>query len=214
MDTVLVNHVNYEKLLHTKLENDPFEYMVVSELIKLESVNEVVADFPNIKSRGSFPLDTVDCGKKFLEFIAELKGETFRTIIEKKFSINLANRPIMITARGQCEDRDGQIHIDSKGKLITVLVYLNKTWDNEGGKLRLLRNEHDLEDYVAEVTPLAGTMIIFKCTDNAWHGHHPFTGARNAIQLNWVVDNNYLEKERIRHKVSAFFKKIKRVMTR
>ena len=204
-----LSYIDYNKFADTKLETEPFEYMVVPDFIQQESVNSVIDDFPIIKAKGSFPLDTVECGKKFLEFIEELKGSKFRELVEEKFSINLENKPVMITARGQCRDSDGKIHIDSKGKIITVLVYLNKEWNNEGGKLRLLTGKHDLDSYVAEVKPLAGTLIIFKCADNAWHGHKIFVGERKSIQLNWVIDSSYLGKERMRHKISALFKKVK-----
>jgi len=203
------DNINYDRLANTKVNTHPFEYMVITDMINDTSLEGVITDFPRISSRGSFPLDTVKCGPRFLNMIEELKGDKFRKIVEDKFSIDLSDKPIMITARGLCEDRDGQIHVDSKGKLITVLLYMNETWEHSGGRLRILNNQHNLEDYVAEVIPVAGTMIIFKCTDNAWHGHHPFSGRRNAIQLNWVVDSGYLDKERARHKVSAFFKKIK-----
>ncbi len=204
-----LRYINYNQFTYTKLETKPFEYMVVSEFITKHTLDAVIDDFPAIKVGGSFPLDIVKCGKEFLGFIEELKGDSFRKAVEEKFTVSLINRPVMITARGQCGNNDGKIHIDSKGKIITVLVYLNKKWDIEGGKLRLLSNRYNLENYVVEVTPLAGTLIIFKCCDHAWHGHKKFIGERQSIQLNWVIDSSYLEKERIRHKISALFKKIK-----
>jgi Rps23 Pro-64 3,4-dihydroxylase Tpa1-like proline 4-hydroxylase len=112
----------------------------------------------------------------------------------------------MVTVRAHCRARDGQIHTDSKGKLITVLVYLNQSWEADGGRLRLLRSPDDIDDYVAEVPPDEGTLLAFRCSDNAWHGHKSFEGPRRAIQLNWVVDDAYLRREQRRHRISAFFK--------
>ena len=65
----------------------------------------------------------------------------------------------MCTVRGFLQKKDGSIHTDSKTKIITVLLYLNEGWDNDGGRLRLLRNGTDLEDYVAEVPPTDGTLL-------------------------------------------------------
>ena len=70
--------------------------------------------------------------------------------------MDLADRPATLTVRGRTRPKDGQIHTDSKTKLITVLLYLNRHWDSPGGRLRLLKNEHDLEDYIAEVPPIRG----------------------------------------------------------
>ena len=37
----------------------------------------------------------------------------------------------MVTARGQSAARDGQIHTDSRTKLITVLIYMNNSWESQ-----------------------------------------------------------------------------------
>src|SRR3546814_8941390 len=78
----------------------------------------------------------------------------------------------------------------------------------DGGRLRLLRSQDDIEDYAAEVPPREGSMVAFRCTEDAWHGHKPYEGSRRSIQLNWVVDGAYLRKEQRRHRLSAFLKKL------
>ena len=64
--------------------------------------------------------------------------------------------------RGVSASRDGQIHTDSRTKLITVLIYMNNAWEAKTGRLRLLRGPDNLEDVIAEVPPDEGTMLIFK----------------------------------------------------
>ena len=95
-------------------------------------------------------------------------------------------------------------------KLITMLIYLNGDWDEDGGQLRLLRSATDIEDYAATVPPSAGTMLAFRCTDDAWHGHKPYEGERRSMQLNWVSGRGYLWKEAFRHNLSAMIKKFRR----
>lgn len=106
-----------------------------------------------------------------------------------------------------CRARDGQIHTDSRSKIITVLIYLNRKWESEGGCLRLLRSP-SMEDCIAEVSPAAGTLIAFLNTENAWHGHPSYEGPRRVIQLNWVTDSGVVKREQNRHRFSAFLKKI------
>jgi SM-20-related protein len=118
----------------------------------------------------------------------------------------------MYTVRGYTRLRDGEIHTDSTTKLITVLLYMNDKWDKDGGRLRLLRNGTDLNDYIAEVPPYGGTLLAFKRADNSWHGHEPYEGKRRAIQLNWVTSQEVVDKEQGRHKVSTRFKKIKQFL--
>jgi hypothetical protein len=147
-------------------------------------------------------------GASFAQFLAELEGEPFRKAVEKAFNLDLTGRPTMITVRGHTDKNDGRIHTDSLTKIITVLVYLNDSWDENSGRLRLLRSGTDLEDYITEVDPGFGTLLAFKRSNNSWHGHKPFIGQRRAIQLNWVLDEGVKQRELKRHSFSAFFKKL------
>jgi len=121
--------------------------------------------------------------------------------------ISLIGRPCT-----QCADfaqTDGTIHTDSETKIITVLLYLNDNWSADGGRLRILRNGTDLDDYVAEVPPSNGTLLVFRRSDNSWHGHKPFEGQRRVVQMNWVLDEDVVNREQRRHSVSTRFKKLK-----
>lgn len=201
-------YLDLEKFAQTKLKESPFRYLVIENFIHKDKIDKICKKFPNIISSGSFPLSSLNYENEFKDFINELYSKEFINAVSKKFNLNLDDLPIMITARGNCKSSNGQIHIDSKGKILTFLIYFNETWDSEGGKLRLLNSNSDIDDYFSEIAPLAGTLIAFECSENAWHGHKPFEGPRKSIQLNWVKDKSYLGKEQYRHKISAFFKKI------
>ena len=142
------------------------------------------------------------------EVIEELDGPEFQKAIEDKFSIDLAGRPKMYSLRGYTRAKDGRIHTDSKDKIVTVLLYLNEKWDQEGGRLRILRNGTDVDDYVAEVPPDNGTLLVFLRSDNSWHGHHPFEGPRRSLQMNWMTSEGTKGWHKIRHTLSAAVKKL------
>jgi hypothetical protein len=142
------------------------------------------------------------------EVIAELDGPEFQAAIEEKFGVALEGRPKMYSLRGYTRAKDGQIHTDSKDKIITVLVYLNEDWKQPGGRLRILRNGHDVDDYVAEVAPDQGTLLVFQRSDTSWHGHHPFEGQRRSLQMNWMTSEGSKGFHAFRHKVSAAMKKV------
>jgi Rps23 Pro-64 3,4-dihydroxylase Tpa1-like proline 4-hydroxylase len=114
----------------------------------------------------------------------------------------------MFTVRGECRSTDGKIHTDSTTKLITVLLYMNEKWDKDGGRLRILRSGTDLEDYVEEVPPHGGTLLVFRRSENSWHGHLPFDGPRRAVQMNWVTDQSVVAREQGRHRLSSTIKKL------
>ena len=192
----------------TQLCREPFEYLIVPRFLKAEGLARIHADYPKVDRPGSFPLSEVTYGPAFAALIDELRGDAVREAFAGKFAVDLKDRPTMFTVRGQCWEKDGNIHTDSATKIITILIYMNPTWEESGGRLRLLRSGTDLEDVILEVPPEEGTLICFRRSDNSWHGHKPFVGPRRVIQMNWVTSKKVLRYESSRHRLSAVFKRI------
>ena len=200
--------LNLRNLQSAPLNTDPFEYLIVSEFIRPEWEDRLLADYPVVEKPGSFPLSTVSIGPHFAKLIDEMNGAEFRSAIEDKFSIDLEGRPTMFTVRGRCRSSDGKIHTDSETKIITILLYMNPRWENEGGRLRLLRDGTDIENVAAEVSPTIGTLLAFKRCDHSYHGHLPFEGPRKVIQMNWAIDEKTVAREAKRHRWSAAMKRL------
>ena len=137
-----------------------------------------------------------------------MNGPEFREAIERKFGLDLSDRPTMFTIRGFCARNNGKIHTDTRSKIVTVLLYLNQDWEAGGGRLRILRSGTDLNDAAEEVSPNGGTLLVFRRSDNSWHGHEPFEGQRRAIQMNWVTDEEVVEHEQRRHRFTSTLKKL------
>jgi hypothetical protein len=200
-------YLDMQLLDATPLERDPFDYFIVPNLVRSDLLNAVVADFPQVPGPGSHPPDELDIKGHFKALMDELESAEFRAVIEQKFGLDLADKPTMYTVRGYTRQSDGSIHTDSKTKIITVLLYLNQRWDADGGRLRLLRDGQNLNDFVAEVPPDGGTLLVFRRADNSWHGHEPFSGPRRAIQMNWVTSRKVVEMEQRRHRLSTRIKR-------
>ena len=167
---------------------------------------DLVDNFPDIDSGGSFPSDNLDEGY-IKKLVQELEGDKFRAILEDKLEVDLKDAEVITTLRGFSRAKDGKIHTDSQSKIVTVLLYLNKNWDNSTGNLRLLKKNNDLEDYIQEISSEYGNLVAFKVTDNCWHGFMPFEGKRLSIQLNYIYPKS-LNTHKIRHKLSSSFKKL------
>ena len=199
---------DYDALDRVPLEKEPFDYVIVEHFVRPERFVDVVAAYPQGLGPGSHPVDMVKTEGNFTALIDELHGDRFRNAVERKFDLDLTGLPTACTVRAATSNRDGYIHTDSKSKVITVLLYLNEAWNNEGGRLRLLRSGTDLEDFVAEVKPTEGTLLIFRRSDTSWHGHKPFIGPRKAIQFNWVTSQTNQVREKTRHTISHAMKRI------
>ena len=200
--------LDLDRLDTEPLCRDPFDFVVVEDFVRCEELAAVVADFPEIRGPGSYPADSLKYGPAFGRLLTALTGPVLRGAIEKKFGIDLDARPTMVTVRGRSDGKDGRIHTDSATKLITLLLYMNERWDEEAGRLRLLRRADDLDDFVAEIPPIAGTMVAFRRTANSFHGHHAHVGPRRSIQLNWVTDAAVVRRELARHRWSARLKSL------
>jgi hypothetical protein len=206
-----LTYFDFDALEQAPLQRDPFDFLVVPDFIKADKFPAVIADYPVVPGPGSHPPAELSIRGKFQDLMGELLGPQFRSAIERKFAIDLTGRPTMYTVRGFVRDKDGSIHTDSTTKIITVLLYMNERWQEDAGRLRLLRGPDDIEDYVAEVPPYGGTLLVFRRADNSWHGHKPTSGPRRAVQLNWVTSQDVVDSEQRRHQFSTKFKKLTRM---
>ena len=204
----MAQYLGIDKFRATALVRQPFEHLIVPQFISARALAEINGDYPSIPSSGSFPVDQVVYGPAFQNLLVELNGDAFREAFEEKFGIDLSGRPTITTVRGRCGPADGKIHTDSITKIITVLIYMNQSWDQPGGRLRLLRSSHDLNDIIVEVPPIAGTLLAFRRSNNSWHGHEPFVGERRVIQFNWLTSQGNRQIAMLRHHTSASFKRL------
>jgi SM-20-related protein len=203
----MAEFLNLDRLHAATLVTEPYEYVIVPSFVQQSALTAIAPQYPRIEQGGSFPLSSLTYGETFERFCRELESDELRAAFEEKFNMDLTDRPTTLTVRGRCRMKDGKVHTDSRSKLVTVLVYLNDTWDESGGRLRLLRS-NDIEDVIEEAPPELGTMIAFINRENAWHGHLPFDGERRVLQLNWVVSDAAVKRSERRHGWSAWIKSL------
>jgi hypothetical protein len=201
-------YLDIAALRATPLETEPYEHLIVEGFVPKDYASELIGSYPEIGQPGSFPLDTLKYDGAFAALIDEMDAEPFRRAVEEKFGVELEGKATMFTARGRCRADDGKIHTDSKSKIITVLLYMNEDWAPQGGRLRLLRDGENLDNWAREVPPGFGTLLLFKRSDHSWHGHLPFEGPRRVIQMNWVTSQQRAAWEQFRHRVSAATKRL------
>jgi len=184
----------------------PFPFFKVERSIRPDVLDRVIGDFPAIDDGGSFNVDDVPVNPDFKAFLDSIDSPEFRQLICEKFDVQVMDLPMMMTLRGYSRQKDGRIHTDSKTKLVTILIYLNESWDAATGRLRILNNATDMEDYVDEIIPGPGSFVAFKVTDNCWHGYPSYEGTRRSIQINFLTSEAAGNKHRFFHKLSATIK--------
>src|SRR5271167_581379 len=115
--------LDLDRLRAAPLVRDPFDFVVVEEFVRRDALASLVAEFPDIRGHGSYPVDTVECRPAFAQLVAALTGAALRRAVEEKFGVDLGARPTLLTIRGRSDGGDGQIHTDSATKIITLLLY-------------------------------------------------------------------------------------------
>ena len=200
--------INSNKLSKATVNKEFFPFFHV-ENIFLDNIDNqlVIDDFPEITDGGSFHISSVSSGQLIDKLVKELESDEFKKILETKFNVNLNEAKVVTTLRGYSRKKDGKIHTDSKTKILTVLLYLNKNWQDSNGNLRLLKRNNDLEDYIKEISCSFGSLVAFKVTNKCWHGFKPYEGKRLSIQLNYIYPEA-LKSHNLRHRLSSGLKSI------
>jgi hypothetical protein len=196
----------------TPLNRQPFEYLIVPGFVRPEARAGIHVDYPKIYGPGSFPAQVLRYGPAFGSLLSVLQSEETRRAFEEKFGVSLEHCGTMVTVRGQSGTKDGNIHTDALNKVITVLIYMNPSWEQSGGRLRLLRSATDIDSTLVEVPPLEGTLVAFRRSHNSYHGHKPFIGPRRVVQFNWMTSTAAARWELTRHRFSAWWKKIQSLL--
>lgn len=186
----------------------PYPYFVVENALLDTEVQSIIQDFPKIEQGGSYNIEDVTLNPNFDRFLKSLDCKEFREILTKKFDVDVMEHPMMITLRGYSRQKDGRIHSDSKTKLLTILIYLNESWTAPNGRLRILNDEKNLDNYAAEINAGPGTLVAFKVVEHGWHGYVPYEGQRQSIQINFLTSEKANAKHRFVHGLSAKLKKV------
>jgi len=186
MTTTTATLLDFDAVETTPVESDPFEFLIAKHVIPADKLGQVNTDYPHIDIPANFRPENLSYGPSFAQVLADLDSPEFEKLIERKFGVDLGQTTKSVTVRKLSEPSDGNIHTDHWSKVITVLLYFNPEWHQEGGRLRMLRGKHDIEDYGAEVIPEAGTLLAFKRSAKSFHGYKQFDGERRMVQVNWV----------------------------
>lgn len=181
--------IDLNVLDNSPLQRDPYHYLVVKDAINSDNLADLNRDYPQIDKPANYTPEDLEYGPSFARLLQELDSDEFQQRVAEKFGVDLKGAIKTITVRKLSEPSDGNIHTDHWSKLITLLVYFNPSWDQPGGRFRVLRSATDIEDYAAEVPPLGGTILAFHRCDHSYHGYKQFDGERRMVQMSWVKPN-------------------------
>lgn len=178
--------INPDALQCAPVYTEPYTFTKGSGFILEERLAEIKATFPSIDGAGSTPLGIARPVGAMKLLCEELMSPEFALLFGQKLGINLTSLVPFIEFRGHTNEGDGYIHPDIKDKVVSLLIYMNDTWEHgRNGCLRILNNGHDIDDYAAQIEPLTGNFVGFIRCDHSMHGHYIHVGERRSIQMTW-----------------------------
>ena len=195
----------------TLVRHDPFPFLIAHGQLPELCRADLDRDFPKYSGAGFFPYNPKECGESINELVSAVTSPGFASAVGAKLGIdNLGQYPTLVSICRNLNKRHGTIHADSKSKVASALIYLNRTWrDTSDGCLRFLSKIDDIDATVApEVKPLYGEFVIFQRTDNSFHGHLPYEGERRVIQAAWLTSEEEKLRKTQRGTATRFFKKL------
>jgi SM-20-related protein len=200
--------LDYDSIRAADVQHVPYDYMIGRGALHVEWIPALRESFPDIGVTGFHPLSQMKVEGAFAKLIEEIDGPEFTAAVSDALGVDLSPHPTLITVRKVSGGHEGRIHCDSESKIATLLIYMNEGWLSPEGRFRVLRGEHDFNDYVAEVSPEMGSFVAFRRADHSWHGHTPFVGERRVVQIAWVRSQADIDRKTKRHNLSSFFKNL------
>ena len=191
------------------LAREPYDFFLGSDVLESQAIDGLRRDFPDITKPGYLTVDEVRLKGRFKALVEELEGPELTEELSLKFGRDLHPFPRLTTVMKRSQPKYGAIHTDGASKVMTMLVYMNDSWEpGEGGRLRVLYDGRNFEPYAVEVPPVMGTVFAFLRSDRSWHGHRPFSGERRVVQVAWVKSQEDLDRKRKTNKLAQVFKGI------
>src|SRR5690349_3701364 len=161
----------------SSFSREPYPHFLGSNLLQANAIDALRRDYPPITKAGYLTVDDIPLAGSFKTLVEELESPELTEVLSERFEMDLSPFPRLTTVRKLSQGNDGRIHTDGPSKVMTMLVYMNDSWEeSEDGRLRVLYDGNHFEPYACEVPPVMGTVFGFLRSDNSWHGHKPFTG--------------------------------------
>lgn len=199
---------NFTALKAAQIEKQPFPFCFVPNFIDDSQLAIIRHSLPYVEKGGSFPIFPSLCRSGLRQLADLMRGEHLKSLIGEKFGQNYEKCPTFMSLRGFSRAKDGRVHVDSKTKIVTILLYLSPCLKNGAGNLRLLHGRDEQWERGREIPSGNGGLLIFPNSTNSWHGYPSYVGHRYVLQVNYMANRWVRDIASIRHAISALIKEI------
>lgn len=183
--------IDLRRISRQILETEPYAWAAIDELFAPEDAAVLAATFPRdhfktvsgyggekdyeYESRSligmgeqkiSYPEELSDA---WLRLARDLLSPAYRTVMSLLAACDLTTVPMEVNVLHYGAGGLQGPHPDLREKLVTHVLYFNKSWDRtNGGCLNILRSS-DPVDVAAEIEPIVGNSAVLVRSNNSWH---------------------------------------------
>jgi hypothetical protein len=184
----LINPVN---IRHHRLETHPYKWAALEALFTAEDAARLAATYPcdhfklvahsgadrnyHYEARGLIAMgaDCItypdDLSDEWRALARDLLSPQYRAAMSALTGYDLSHAPMEANVFHYGPGDSMDAHRDLPEKLVTHVLYFNRSWKAaDGGCLRILHSS-DTEDLAAEVMPIMGHSAIIVRSENSWH---------------------------------------------
>ena len=182
--------INLEVLINEKLNEHPYKWAFLEDIFTPSDAKDLVDQFPmdNYKevsgydgekgylynARSLIHMGSKDIsnennlGLVWKSLAHEVISDKFREVLGSFVKVNLKDLSLEVNVIEYGEGAYLGPHLDLKEKVLTMILYFNEHWDEEGGCLSVLSSKKP-EDFIKRIPPIVGNASILIRSDNSWH---------------------------------------------
>ena len=183
--------INFEAIRNHRLETVPYRWATIGNLFDPESARRLTATYPRDhfktvaghngeksfqrQARSLIPMgadaaaDPGNLSEAWRTLAADLLSPEYRAAMSALTGHNLADALLEVNLFHDGPDCCLGAHQDLPDKLVTHVLYFNRSWNtSDGGCLTILRSKN-VADRVAEVLPVVGNSAVLVRSDQSWH---------------------------------------------
>ncbi|MDP8981957.1 MAG: hypothetical protein M3O35_15345 [Acidobacteriota bacterium] len=182
--------INLEAIRNHRLETVPCRWATIGNLFDPESARRLTATYPRegfklvagrngeksfqrqarslIRMGADAAADPDDLSEAWRTLAADLLSPEYRAAMSALTGHNLADALLEVNFFHDGPDCCLGAHQDLPDKLVTHVLYFNRSWNtSDGGCLAILRSKN-VADRVAEVLPVVGNSAVLVRSDESW----------------------------------------------
>jgi len=183
--------INLERIRQHRLETDPYRWTAITDLYTPNDAEKLAATYPcdHFKLVSAYggereyryeARSLIGMGAKVISHPKELSeawralandllSEEYRAAMSGLTGHDLTKMPMEANVCHYGSGGNLDAHKDLPEKIVTHVLYFNRSWNPaDGGCLTILRSA-DLSDVAAEISPIVGYSSVLVRSDNSWH---------------------------------------------